>query len=314
MRRGARMSSTQREETVPAGFDNPTILPSDDRQAQAWQEANRLWWETHPMRYDWKESVGYDEFSLRFYQEIDARFFSAAAQFMPVRQRPFDALIDFEGLKTRDVLEIGVGNGSHAQLLAAHAGTFTGIDLTDYAVRSTARRLELANLPATIRRMDAERMDFPDNSFDFIWSWGVIHHSSNTAGVLKEMHRVLRPGGTAVTMVYHRSAWAYYVITGLFHGIIRGGLFRHGSLHEVLQRTTDGAIARYYTIPEWRELVGRHFEVLETRVYGSKAEIVPLPGGKLKRLVMSAFPDACARFLTNNLGWGNFLVSRFRKR
>ena len=104
-------------------------------------------------------------------------------------------------------------------------------------------------------------MEFEDASFDFIWSWGVIHHSSNTEKILREMHRVLRRGGIAITMVYHRSFWHYYVIVGLLLGTIRGSLFRLKSLHKAVQENTDGAIARYYTIAEWCSFVCPYFNV-----------------------------------------------------
>jgi len=45
-----------------------------------------------------------------------------------------------------------------------------------------------------------------------VWSWGVIHHSANPANVLKEIQRVLRPGGRAITMVYYRGWWNYFVM------------------------------------------------------------------------------------------------------
>jgi 2-polyprenyl-3-methyl-5-hydroxy-6-metoxy-1,4-benzoquinol methylase len=93
------------------------------------------------MRYDFTTPVEYTEFSHNFFAEIDRRFFANARTYMPWKKVPFDRLIDFDALRTQDVLEIGVGNGSHAQLLAAHAKSFTGIDLTNYAVNGTSIRL-----------------------------------------------------------------------------------------------------------------------------------------------------------------------------
>ena len=165
--------------------------------------------------YDWSTDLHSEEFSKEFFQEIDDRFFSNAQQYMPWRRRPFEALIDFDGLAEKDVLEIGVGNGSHAQLIAPHARSYWGIDITDYAVKSTSKRMECFGIDdARILRMDAERMGFADESFDFIWSWGVIHHSANTEQILREMRRVLRCGGSAVTMVYHRGLWNVLYLRG----------------------------------------------------------------------------------------------------
>src|ERR1017187_4348276 len=222
-------------EELPKGFSQPTALPASTDEERGWQHANRDWWESHPMRYDWKGGIPYDEFSKEFYAEIDRRFFTAVELYAPCKKIPFDWLIDFDSLRTKDVLEIGVGNGSHAQLLAEHAKSFTGIDLTEYAVKSTTERLRVFDLAGTVQQMDAEHMQFPDNSFDFIWTWGVIHHSANTRKVVEEMWRVLRPGGTAVTMVYHRGLWNYYFLNGFVRGMLGLDLLRTRSLHRTAQ-------------------------------------------------------------------------------
>jgi ubiquinone/menaquinone biosynthesis C-methylase UbiE len=301
------------KEQPPERFNSPTSLPESAEQQASWQQANRSWWEKNPMRYDWRDNIAPVEFSKEFFEQIDQRFFADAAEYMPWKKVPFERLIDFSGLAGKDVLEIGVGCGSHAALLAAHAGSYTGIDLTDYAARCTRERLKVANLPGTILRMDAERMEFPDNSFDFIWTWGVIHHSADTRKILREMARVLRPGGQAVSMVYHKNVWNYYVWNGLFQGVLRGDLFRSKSIHVTMQRYTDGALARYYTGFEWRTLASECLKVEEILVFGSKAQLVPLPGGAIKNLCMQIIPNGLSRFISNRLKFGTFLVSRLRK-
>jgi ubiquinone/menaquinone biosynthesis C-methylase UbiE len=299
---------------APNGFTTPTALPLTSEEAQLWQDTNRSWWENNSMRYDWRAKIDAPEFSREFYLEIDRRFFSDARTYLPWKVLPFDALIDFELLRSQDVLEIGVGNGSHAQLLAAHARSFTGVDLTAYAVESTTKRLGLQGITARILRMDAEQLEFPDGSFDFVWSWGVIHHSSNTRKVLQQIHRVLRPGGTATVMVYYRSWWNYYVTCGLLHGLIQGELFRGKTIHDIMQRWTDGALARFYTTNEWKELVGDLFHVRQVRVYGSKAEALPLPRGRFKDMALRVIPDSFTRVLLNRLRMGSYLVTTLERK
>ena len=297
---------------LPEGFSTPTALPAGSDQARHWQELNRNWWESHPMRYDWKQAIPYPEFSKEYYLEIDRRFFESVRLFAPWKRLPFDSLIDFDALKTQDVLEIGVGNGSHAQLLAAYSKTFTGIDLTDFAVKSTAERMRCFQLDARILRMDAEQMEFDDHSFDFIWTWGVIHHSSNTRRILEEMHRVLKPQGEAIVMVYHRGLWNYYFVGALL-SIVEGGIFIGRPLHETVQRFTDGAMARYYSILEWRDLVSGLFAVKGLWVLGQKTDLVPLPGGSFKNGVLRLIPNPLSRFMTNRCGMGSFLVAEIIK-
>jgi SAM-dependent methyltransferase len=162
-------------------------------------------------------------------------------------------------------------------------------------------------------QMDAESMNFPDCSFDLVWSWGVIHHSANTRTILEEIHRVLRPGGVAITMVYHRSFWNYYILAGLIAGFAKGTLLKTLSFHRARQKMIDGAIARYYSIGEWQALTSDLFSVEQLKIYGSKAELIPLPNGKLKATLKSIMPNGFCRFLTNRCRMGMFLVSTLKK-
>jgi ubiquinone/menaquinone biosynthesis C-methylase UbiE len=91
------------------------------------------------------------------------------------------------------------------------AANYTGVDLTDAAVSLAKRRFELFQLPGTFHVADAERLDFPDNSFDLVYSHGVLHHTPDTAAAVREIHRVLRPGGKAVVMLYHRDSYNYRI-------------------------------------------------------------------------------------------------------
>lgn len=302
-----------KNEKLPSGFVTPTALPDDQKQLE-WQRKNRAWWQNNPMRYDWGDKIPAAEFSREFYQEIDQRFFFDASRYMPPKEHPFDAIIPFAQLPQKDVLEIGVGNGSHAQLLAPHCRSYTGIDLTEYAVKSTSKRFEVFDLKGTIRQMDAEHLDFADASFDFIWTWGVIHHSANTGQILAEMNRVLRPGGTATIMVYHRSFLYYYIFTGLFRGILRGGFLKTRSLHELVQIHTDGAIARFYRPEEWTGLVqSKGFVVDNLQIRGQKSEVFPLPPSRFKDGVMKLTPNSLCRFITNTCKQGSFLITTIRK-
>lgn len=297
---------------VPRGFSNPTALPVDGSQHQVWQQDNRNWWQQHPMRYDWDTSIPHPEFSKEFYIEIDRRFYSAVALFAPWETVPFDFLIDFDSLRAKDVLEIGCGNGSHGQLLATHAKSYTGIDLTDYAVKSTSTRMSLWGLNGTVLKMDAESMQFPDSSFDLIWSWGVIHHSANTQQIVKEMNRVLRPGGRAIIMVYYRSLWTYYM-AGAVLAILGGKFPSIDAIHKSKQLATDGAMARFYAPRDWRRLTSGLFDVQSIRIYGQKEALIFLPGGQFKESVLHLIPNALTRFLSTNCRMGSFLVSEIKK-
>jgi SAM-dependent methyltransferase len=158
------------------GFDRPTQLPRDDAQRKEWQSANKSWWESSPMRYDWRDEIAVDAGSEAYFAEIDRRFFSSARKYLPWQKVPFDAIVPYEQLRDQDVLEIGVGQGTHAQLLAPRSKSFTGIDLTSYAGRMTAHRLRLSNIPGKVLQMDAEDMGFPEKQLRLYLELG--SHSS----------------------------------------------------------------------------------------------------------------------------------------
>lgn len=297
------------------GFSSPIQRPDDEETRRKWQEANRSWWSATPMRYDWRAEIPYPVHSKEYFEEVDQRFFASSVPYMPYRKLPFEGEIPFDELPNLDVLEIGVGQGSHAGLIAPRAKSFTGIDLTQPATESTRKRLEFTGLGNwRVMQMDAEEMSFPDNSFDYIWSWGVIHHSADTRRILEQMRRVLRPGGRANVMIYHRSVWSYYVFNGFLKGVVQGRLLKGSSLHDVSQGGTDGAIARYYRKSEWTSLVQDLFKVDAFRVYGLKNDVIPLPAGRIKDGLERAIPNVLTRTFTNTLGWGSFLTVHMTKR
>ncbi len=106
--------------------------------------------------------------------------------------RPF---ADFEAAKGRRVLEIGVGLGADHQRFAEAGSDLYGIDLTERAVEHTRHRLTLFGLSSKLAVGDAEHLDFPDEYFDRVYSWGVLHHSPDTPKAIAEVHRVLKRGG-----------------------------------------------------------------------------------------------------------------------
>jgi ubiquinone/menaquinone biosynthesis C-methylase UbiE len=296
-------------------FVDPIYDSANEQERQELLNDNKTWWEKNPMRYDWNEGVKHEEFSKPFYEEIDKRFLDASYEVMPWKKIPFDYYINFEDIKSKKVLEIGVGNGTHAQILASNCDDYTGIDLTSYGQKSTSERMKVFHIAnANIIQMNAEELAFEDNTFDFIWSWGVIHHSANTTRIMEQMHRVLKQGGNSTIMVYHRGFFNYYFIGFLFHGLLKGDIFRTKSLHRTMQDATDGAIARYYTKSEMKSVLEKiGFVVDKIEIVGSKIELLPIPSGKVKNFLYKLIPDSFGRFLTNKCGMGAMLVAYFHK-
>jgi SAM-dependent methyltransferase len=127
------------------------------------------------------------------------------------KERHIPEAAGFDGARGLRVLEIGCGLGTDGARFARAGALYTGIDLTDAAVSLARRNFELQDLPGEFRTADAESLDFADESFDLVYSHGVLHHTPDTARAVREVHRVLKPSGRAVVMLYHRDSYNYRV-------------------------------------------------------------------------------------------------------
>ena len=100
---------------------------------------------------------------------------------------------------TSSVLEVASGSGGPALFLARHVGCeVMGIDINQHGVEAAARSAEAQQLAerGTFVRADAgTRLAFPDDTFDTVLCVDSANHFPRRAAVLKEWHRVLRPGG-----------------------------------------------------------------------------------------------------------------------
>jgi 2-polyprenyl-3-methyl-5-hydroxy-6-metoxy-1,4-benzoquinol methylase len=237
------------------------------------------------MSYDWTERIVTERFSAAWFDEIDRRFIHGARLFA-TNHVPFDRLIPFESLRGRRVLEIGCGMGFHSELLSRAGALVTAIDISPTSVEATRRRMALKGLTADVRQADAEALPFDRGAFDFVWSWGVIHHSGRTALIVRRISEVLSQDGEARVMVYNRegaSAWAVL----LRDYLARGG-FRKRTFDEQLWRGADGFTARHYVCDQFTDLFRAFFREAEGRICGQDADAVPLPN-RLRRFVLPRF-------------------------
>ena len=126
---------------------------------------------------------------------------------------------DFNLLKGLNVLEVGFGLGSDAVLLAKSSKNYFGTDLSEVSYEVTSRRLKLFGLKNTHLKVGSStNLEYENSFFDFVYSWGVIHHSGNLKKSLEEIYRVLKNGGRSKIMVYNKDSlivfvyWLYYSI------------------------------------------------------------------------------------------------------
>ena len=147
-----------------------------------------------------------------------------------------------EGL---DVLDVGCGQGIDLYQYAEAGARATGSDLTPRHAELAEAHLSAMGLDATVVNGDAEHLPFEDDSFDRVSSNGVLHHTPDMPAALREIRRVLRPGGEARIIVYNKSSLHYWFNQFLGHGLIQGRLFKERSMANILssgvERTSIGA-------------------------------------------------------------------------
>jgi len=254
------------------------------------RDAVAQWWSAQPMTYgrthgatdfhDGQAAIG----SREFFERADRQFYAWNA---PLHDgRPFGRIFPYDTYRGRRVLEIGCGMGAMAMNWARAGAVVTAVDLTPVAVEETQRRFALYGLPGEIRTADARALPFADASFDYVYSWGVLHHSSDLSRSIAEAMRVLRPGGGFGVMLYHRRSFLYGYMIRFLEG------FLHREAHflaplALASRYGDGARAEGnpHTWPitrdEARMIFGRHCGDLAIRVLGTDLDgILPfvVPG------------------------------------
>jgi 2-polyprenyl-3-methyl-5-hydroxy-6-metoxy-1,4-benzoquinol methylase len=238
------------------------------------QHGNQSWWTTHTMSYDWRDRVEHPRFSAAWYDDIDQRFVEAAKLFAHDRS-PFDRIIPFDAIAGKRVLEIGCGMGLHTELMTRAGAAVTAVDLSPTSIEATTKRLELKGLEATLIHGDAESVDLPDDHFDFIWSWGVIHHSSHTGRIVRNLARVLKRDGELRAMVYNRESFAARY--ALVRHYWLGGAFLSKTYDEVLHEQSDGYSARFYPPEQFADLLRAFFRDVDYEVMGQLVDAVPVP-------------------------------------
>jgi SAM-dependent methyltransferase len=133
-------------------------------------------------------------------------------------------LARFGDWRDRDVLEAGCGGGTDAMQFVRAGARYTGIDFSPTALELAERRAALEGANARFVEGSVADLPFADASFDLVYSNGVIHHLPETATAIREFHRVLRPGGVALVMVYHRSSFNFYVSIMLVRRVLAAAL------------------------------------------------------------------------------------------
>jgi ubiquinone/menaquinone biosynthesis C-methylase UbiE len=171
----------------------------------------------------------------------------------------FDTM-EFDRHAGEHILEIGGGMGTDHAQFAKHGGIMYDLDLSSGHLRLAQRNFELRGLKSTFKHGDGENIPYPDETFDLVYSNGVIHHTPNTAAVVREIYRVLKPGGRCIIMVYAENSLHYWRNL-FFHIGLAAGILDTSSMGEIMSRNVEisehGAkpLVKVYTAKRLRKML-----------------------------------------------------------
>lgn len=234
-----------------------------------------------------------------FFDEVERYRYEEYAPWMP-------AVMGFSEFKGARLLEIGCGMGTDLLQFARGGARVTGADLTPRSVEISREHFRLYEMPGDFVVTDGERLPFADESFDVVYSNGVLHHTPGTDVAVGEVHRVLRPGGTAKVMLYHRNSLAYWGVLVLRHGLLGGEFLRGRSIAEVMSRhveysSTDARpLVKVYSQREARSLFKMFTEV--------KTEIEQMTRPELR--FFKSIPENLFRRLRRSIGWNVIITAK----
>jgi ubiquinone/menaquinone biosynthesis C-methylase UbiE len=176
-----------------------------DTNNEVLKQQVREYWNAHPCGTQFTEL---EWGSKKFFDEVE-RFRYETQPFMR-------SLLEFDNFRGKQLLEIGCGLGTDLLQFARAGAKVTGVDLTPASIELVKKRFSLEGLPVDARVADAENLPFADASFDVVYSFGVLHHTPNTHKTIDEVYRVLKPGGRAIIMLYHKNSVHVYLGAPLF--------------------------------------------------------------------------------------------------
>lgn len=241
------------------------------------------------------------EFGTReFFDAVEKHRYTEYAPWMP-------SVMGFNDFAGARLLEVGCGMGSDLLQFARGGAQCTGVDLTPRSIEISRKRFEVYGEHGDFVLTDCEHLSFNDESFDVAYSNGVLHHTPDTAGAVREIHRVLRPGGTARVMLYNRHSLNYWGEMILRRGVIGGEFFSGHSPQDIMSRWVEfnehggRPLVKVYS----RKQAARLFEMFSE----IKTEVEQITRPEL-RFVGSMVSDEMLQKLGRRIGWNVIVTAR----
>jgi SAM-dependent methyltransferase len=273
-------------------------VEDEEKQLVAEKQHAREQWSQDPCGA--KYGAKYEFATREFFDEVERHRYEEYAPWMP-------SVMGFNEFKGKRLLEVGCGMGTDLLQFARGGALCTGVDLTPRSVEISSLHFGLYDMRADFVLGDGERLPFMDDSFDVVYSNGVLHHTPDTAQAVSEVHRVLRPGGIARVMLYHRNSLYYWTEIILHRGVLRGHFLRGHSPEEIMSRYVEYSehearpLVKVYSRGQARALFKPFTEI--------KTEVEQMIDSEL-RFMRPLVSEKMFRRLRQSYGWNVIITAR----
>jgi ubiquinone/menaquinone biosynthesis C-methylase UbiE len=235
-----------------------------------------------------------------FFEAVERHRYSEYAPWMP-------SVMEFAAASGKQLLEIGCGMGTDLMQFARAGAKCFGVDLTPRSVEITRHRFSLFGEQGAFMVADGERLPFASESFDVVYSNGVLHHTPDTAGAIREVHRVLRKGGKAKVMLYHRNSFNYLVEIVLRRGVLAGQYLRGRSSEEIMSRVIE--FSEHEARPLVKVYSRKQAETLFSDFEEVRIEVEQLTRAEL-RVLSPLISEGAFQKLSRAIGWNLIITAR----
>lgn len=209
---------------------------------------------------------------------------------------------DFQHWRGRRVLEVGCGIGTAAINFARCGADYTGVELSEASFDLARQRFDVYGLTGRFYVADAEKLTqvVPQETYDLIYSWGVIHHSPDPTAIVQEMKQYMGPHSELRIMVYAYDSWK--------RAMIDAGL-------DQPEAQSGCPIARTYRREDIPSLLGPGLEITQIQQdHIFPYQVDPYRQGQYVKLPwFQQMPQDVLRVLEKNFGWHLMIRARLQK-
>lgn len=278
----------------------------------------KLWWNNNPFAFgvsnadnDQVGTIPLGKMNLAYFEEIEKRFRKHSRGGGQEDGAPLlSKLIDYNWLKGKKGLDVAVGSGFSLVSFLMGGARMVGIDITPFAVKHTKRNLEIRGLQTKVLQMDAQKMSFSDEAFDFVNAWGCLMHMPDTGKAISEIYRVLKPEGKALAYMYNKNSWPFWFNIIFLRGIILLGLMRfRGDITKLTSRYSDGysrggnPMTKFYS-PKEAEKMFLTIGFKNIRVFPWNLPDEPNHWPLRSFPIFKYLPKTVKRFMSKRFGYG----------